>query len=468
MKIRHSAARGSVLIIVLWISVGLAAIALTFAHTSIMAYKGADNEVAGQQAEWAIEGGVHYVISLLSNSATATPGAMLDRTSYESEALPLGEATIWLIGGSGDDTTYSTTKPVFGLVDEASKINVNMDKALLAQLLPNLPGMTEELASAILDWVDTDDNVTGNGAESETYSLRSPSYSSKNGPFESLEELALVNGATFEILYGEDANMNGVLDANEDDGEESAPADNADGKLEPGVLAYLTCFSRETNLASDGSARVNVGKLTNNLPLAALLNELGADPAAKIQANLVAYIPVPPANGGAPQAPGTFTSVMEFYMASGMTPEQFAQIGDRMWIAPAGNKSYVDGLININTASEAVLACIPGILSDKASAVVGARAGQTEGSTSIAWLRDVLGDENARLAGPFITGRSLQVSADIAAVGRHGRGYRRARFVIDTSTGTPRVVYRRDLSSLGWALGSDARQSLADRKEMAK
>jgi hypothetical protein len=100
--------------------------------------------------------------------------------------------------------------------------------------------------------------------------------------------------------------------------------------------------------------------------------------------------------------------------------------------------------------------------------VVGARSQQGQASGSIAWLRAALGDEGAVQAGPFITGRSLQVSADIAAVGRHGRGYRRARFVIDTSTGTPRVIYRRDLSSLGWALGSDARQSLADRKEMAK
>ena len=211
------------LIIVLWISVGLAAIALTFAHTSVMAYKSADNELAGQQAEWAIEGGMRYVIDLLTTNATTAPGQMLDPTSYESEALPVGEATIWLLGGAGDDTSYALTTPVFGLVDEASKINLNMEKTKLAQLLPNLPGMTDDLASAILDWVDADEDVTGNGAESETYALRTPSYSSKNAPFESLEELALVNGATFEILYGEDANMNGVLDPNEDDGDESAP-----------------------------------------------------------------------------------------------------------------------------------------------------------------------------------------------------------------------------------------------------
>ena len=46
-------------------------------------------------------------------------------------------------------------------------------------------------------------------------------------------------------------------------------------------------------------------------------------------------------------------------------------------------------------------------------------------------------------------------------MGRHGRGYRRTLFVIDNGTGTPQIVYRRNLSSLGWALGAAARQTIA-------
>jgi len=49
-------------------------------------------------------------------------------------------------------------------------------------------------------------------------------------------------------------------------------------------------------------------------------------------------------------------------------------------------------------------------------------------------------------------------------VGRYGRGYRRTLFVIDNSTGTPQIVYRRNLASMGWALGADARQMLASAK----
>ena len=51
----------------------------------------------------------------------------------------------------------------------------------------------------------------------------------------------------------------------------------------------------------------------------------------------------------------------------------------------------------------------------------------------------------------------------MAAVGRYGRGYRRVQMILDNSTGTPQIVYRRDLSNLGWALGADERQALAQQ-----
>ena len=80
----------------------------------------------------------------------------------------------------------------------------------------------------------------------------------------------------------------------------------------------------------------------------------------------------------------------------------------------------------------------------------------------------MLDDAAANTIGPFITGRSSQVTADVAAVGRHGRGYRREKFVIDQSTGTPRIVYRRNLAPLGWALGNEIREELAQLKKQAR
>jgi len=146
---------------------------------------------------------------------------------------------------------------------------------------------------------------------------------------------------------------------------------------------------------------------------------------------------------------------------SAMTADEFDQI--------AGNLTTTGGLypspINVNTAPEAVLACIPG-LRDLAQTIVATRQQRTQPSTGLAWIVDAIGDrEVATAAGPYITGQSWQVMADVAAVGRYGRGYRRTKFIIDNSTGTPRIIYRRNLSPLGWTLGNEVRQDLALRKD---
>ena len=59
-----------------------------------------------------------------------------------------------------------------------------------------------------------------------------------------------------------------------------------------------------------------------------------------------------------------------------------------------------------------------------------------------------------------LIGRTYNISADIAAVGHYGRGYRRVKFVFDTTEGAPMIRYRQDLTHLGWALGKYTRQQL--------
>ena len=59
-----------------------------------------------------------------------------------------------------------------------------------------------------------------------------------------------------------------------------------------------------------------------------------------------------------------------------------------------------------------------------------------------------------------MTTKSYQFTADIAAVGAFGRGYRRVKFIFDVSDGSPKILYRQDLSRLGWALGDKVREDL--------
>jgi hypothetical protein len=59
-----------------------------------------------------------------------------------------------------------------------------------------------------------------------------------------------------------------------------------------------------------------------------------------------------------------------------------------------------------------------------------------------------------------VTAFSYQFAADVVAVGHNNRGYRRVRFVFDCSSGTPLIVYRQDLTYLGWPLGKKLHDQL--------
>jgi DNA uptake protein ComE-like DNA-binding protein len=251
-------------------------------------------------------------------------------------------------------------------------------------------------------------------------------------------------GAYLDVLYGEDANLNGILDPNENDGDISPPSDNRDGQLDSGILEYLTVYSREPNIRSDGSNRVNVASLNgaSRAQLQTLLQEAGIANANQV----IARVQTPPVR-----------SVLEFYIRSSISAEDFAKIETSITVT---NGAYLEGLVNVNTASESVLACIPGIGTDHASSLVAHRLSNPDSLNSLAWVKDVLDRANAIQAGPYLTGHTYQFTADVAAVGHHGRGFRRAKFVFDLSEGTPQIRYRQDLTDFGWALGRQVRESL--------
>ncbi len=60
----------------------------------------------------------------------------------------------------------------------------------------------------------------------------------------------------------------------------------------------------------------------------------------------------------------------------------------------------------------------------------------------------------------YITGTSFQYSADIVAVSGDGRSFKRVRIVVDARTQPAKIVYRKDLTDLGWPLPPDVRTEL--------
>ncbi len=437
-----SSSRASVLVVVLVVCLGLVSLALVLGHSMLMAYRGADNEVAGRQADAAIQGAVRYAENLMAN--TANPGDMPDPTTYQSAAVPVGDALFWLVGEPPANTTPD--QPSFGLVDEASKLNLNRATFDMIRLLP---GMTDDLAQAIVTWR----TPPGNNVNTATVSTAG-SGPVKQGFMESVDELGLVVGGTDNtLLYGDDTNLNHVLDPEET----STVGSTGQGNFNAGFLEYCTVYSREPNRFSDGSSKANAA--TQPAVSRLLDRVLGSGRGASVSARVVQSLAqdhILPVGEGPSARPPWVLSAVELYARSGLGADDFAKVAPYL---ANGTGDQTVGLINVNTASQTVLACVPGIGDAGAAALVSTRAQRGTGAdqSDWSWVVTVLGAHNCRAAGPWLTTRSYQWSVDVAAVGRFGRGYRRTRFVLDRSTGTPQIVYRRDLAFLGWALGRDER-----------
>jgi DNA uptake protein ComE-like DNA-binding protein len=153
----------------------------------------------------------------------------------------------------------------YGLENESSRLNLNT--VLLAdssgedgarKVLMTLPGMTESIADAILDWLDADNDTRLLGAEREHYSALDPPYAPRNGPVGSIEELLLVREVTPALLFGADLNRNAAIESSEEPLMAIDNVDNSAGTLNRGWAAYLTLDSAEKNLRPDGQPKIDV------------------------------------------------------------------------------------------------------------------------------------------------------------------------------------------------------------------
>ena len=159
-------------------------------------------------------------------------------------------------------------------------------------LLMALPSMTEDIADAILDFVDTDDTAREYGAEGDYYAALDPPYAPVNGPLQSIEQLLLVRGVTPQLLFGYDQNRNGVLDPAEEtaamtagSSESSADASAESDIPELGWAVYLTIYSKEKNVQADGSPKINI----NGTDMATLQPDLETAVGADLATFIVAY-----------------------------------------------------------------------------------------------------------------------------------------------------------------------------------
>ena len=424
--------RGSILIITIWVTIVLASLALIFARTQRVTAYFAANTVAQLQASMIRDGAVQYVEATIVNAQGLED--LEDELLFE--AMEVEDAGyFWVIR----PPEYEMDRfPEYGLVPENCKLNLN---TATLEMLQMLPGMTPELAASIIDWRDEDDEITEGGAEGEYYLLESSPYACKNAPFETVEELLLIKDVTVEVLYGEDTNLNGMLDDNEDDGDLSAPVDDGNGSLDMGLYRYLTVFSSDDNVDGEGAERINVSDRESRADLQSLLEETFDEERAMAVLGLIP-------NGT------TFDNIFDFYFRSGLEFDEFEEIAD---LLTTTDETARPGLINVNRAPWEVLVCLPGLEESDVDALLNNRPEDEEG---IAWIVDVLEREKAVPIGALVTGRSSQYSADVVSVNQNGRAFQRTRIVVDPAASPSKIVYSKSISHLGWPLDREILETL--------
>jgi type II secretory pathway component PulK len=173
--------------------------------------------------------------------------------SIEKQVKALGTSASTSPSGGRSGSPSNSTQPA------SSSATTSGAQDIPRTLLMALPGMTTEIADAILDWLDADDQPREYGAEAEYYSSLPTPYAPKNGPLDTVEELLLVRGVTPALLFGQDANRNGLIEASESARATSGAAGASDvAGMQRGWASYLTLYSQERLLSSRGEPRINL------------------------------------------------------------------------------------------------------------------------------------------------------------------------------------------------------------------
>ena len=519
----HHKARGSSLMIVLVVVMIVSLGAYTFSELMFTHNETATLSSQNIQAKWLVDAGIDTArIHLLQNHELrmSAGGDYDNRNVFQAinvipDTNPNLTGNFTIIAPAIDSDGFVAGYR-YGLEDESSRLNLN---ALVIadtyadnggrEMLMALPGMTVDIADAIMDWIDDDDETREFGAEFDYYqSLGSP-YEPNNGPFNTVEELLLVRGVTPEMLYGADINRNGQIDTHEEPARQRvqeilsiANSTSGDevlntGSLDRGWSAYLTLYSQENNLNINGEPRINL----NSSDLQTLHQDLSSvfDPAV---ANFIILyrqgyeIVDEPQTDGLPQPASAveidflrepereITQVLELIgkqilwepdliddepidiLPAYPLDISLANTLDRLMDnASTSSNPTIPGRLNINQAPRLLLQGVPGLDDELIDFILQTRAidpyqDQQNYYRHETWLLKqsgisfLLGGvpftlEDMKALQPFICGGGSVFRAQIIGYYEGGTASARGEVVIDATTVTPRILLWRDLSHLG-------------------
>lgn len=418
--------RAFALLIVL-MAIAILTLVLTSLQASAFRQAAAGREAAARvRAEWAARAGLESTLARFEYAVRAgdTGSAYAALDDMNTAALGTLEDASWEIVHTEGKVERS------GPEDPHSKININL---MSREDLLTIPDMTEDVADAILDWVDADDTPRELGAEEGSYSRLDSPYEPRNGPMRSLFELELVRGVDPRAVRGEDWNLNGRLDPNEDDGDATWPPDNADGVLDAGWSAFLTTESIEGGLAADGKERLNVRTATAQQIVArfGFLDSSQAQTVAAYMARNGSRLEDLINRSLSSLAP---TANLPAAAVRNLEREQIDEILNGATLADA-SEPEAPGRLNINTCARATLDYLSTFTTPQGSAIADAlilaRDSRPNGFANMMDLLEVPAMTRARLAA---YSRFLTVSSNSYVVTSRGRDERTGIEVEITAT----------------------------------
>ena len=420
------AERGFALIAVMWV-VLVAGLMLMGVHKAVQANLSmARNELESVRAHWLARAGVEQAVAILEDDGKAVDGMWdlwySDQDSFEK--VPLLGGRFSVIGPAhpfGDPR-----KSRYGLTDHCGRVNVNTADENQLKLLCDLRPWQ---VSSILDWRDGDNDARPGGAEAVHYHRLDYPYLIRNGALKTLDELRLVHGIEEQVFTGEDANLNGVLDANEDDTRTSLPDDDGDGKLARGLGGLMTVYSYELNRDADGRQRVNVNSGNTSDLRTALVDRFNfTDALAR---------GVSDHSSGGRGGSNRFNSLMDLVSvrpAQGRSGQDSSDDKDKVkeitvkWLAKyldeltLTDDERLPGRINVNTAPEEVLATLPKMSAATVEAIVRRQSGSAGPFDSVGELLtgEVLTEEQFKAVAERLSVRSSVFGIRSVGVSRWG------------------------------------------------
>jgi len=183
--------RGAALLLVLWLSAALSAIAFTLANTVRGEIERSSTDADGLKAYYLAEGAIDRMLTYIESSpAFVGPDGKPLFEQNKTRVLQL---------------TFPTGVARVEYIPENSKLNVNLaQRPELTNLLLALgadPGRAETIVAGILDW--RGGTPGGSFSEFDQYYLSlTPSFRARHASLQEIEELLLVRGMTPDLFYG--------------------------------------------------------------------------------------------------------------------------------------------------------------------------------------------------------------------------------------------------------------------------